>query len=413
MTFSTRSELLLYITAAALLPLAYWLKLVPLYAVPLALLTYAAVKRKDDRLPRTALPLLAIALLMPIDLSDDAWRYTWEGFVQWQGYSPYQHAPESLYPKLDHPAEGLVNHPDRTAIYPPLAQYIFATGARLTHSMLGWKAMILLFMVLFACTPVGKRSGAILLAPLFIVEGLWNAHLDVLGVFAAVLMMDAVVRDKPKQAGLWLGVTAAVKLMPFIMLPAVVLHFGFKRGIPCALVAVGFVLLTYLPFLDHGLDLFTSFMAFSQHWHFNNIIFTLLDQLVPAYWVRPIMGSFLGTFLIIFTLYPAPLRQKLLRLWIVLFVFSPISFPWYLLWLLPFAAPSQRTPLHLAFAASCLSYLVLIPYRAEGIWQEAWWWYIPEWIALFICFALMWRTPPEFDKVAPPTGVADTPKEAS
>src|SRR5689334_4625690 len=80
---------------------------------------------------RLALALGAVAglalVLAPPVLSDDVWRYLWDGRVLRAGISPYAHAP-------DHPSLAFlrdagwrrVNNPEIPTIYPPVAQILFA-----------------------------------------------------------------------------------------------------------------------------------------------------------------------------------------------------------------------------------------------------------------------------------------------
>ena len=53
-------------------------------------------------------------------LSDDLYRYLWEGLVANQGYNPVVQAPNSLA-HLDTDLHQLVNHPQISSIYPPMA----------------------------------------------------------------------------------------------------------------------------------------------------------------------------------------------------------------------------------------------------------------------------------------------------
>ena len=88
----------------------------------------------------TSLPLrgaLVAAVLLRVvflpvtpSLSDDVYRYLWDGQVQRAGTSPYLYAPAD--PRLDgvQAAAGaglraLVNHPRLRTVYPPLAEELF------------------------------------------------------------------------------------------------------------------------------------------------------------------------------------------------------------------------------------------------------------------------------------------------
>src|SRR5215469_5685831 len=78
-----------------------------------------------------------VVLLAPPYLSDDINRYVWDGRVQGAGISPYRYIPadphlaalrdETVFPKI--------NRADYApTIYPPVAEYIFFLGTRLSQS---------------------------------------------------------------------------------------------------------------------------------------------------------------------------------------------------------------------------------------------------------------------------------------
>ena len=76
---------------------------------------------------------LAIIHTVP---SDDLYRYLWEGRIQIAGHNPYTIAPDD--PELASLRDAdwqHINHPDYTAIYPPLAQMTFFAIAHVTPTL--------------------------------------------------------------------------------------------------------------------------------------------------------------------------------------------------------------------------------------------------------------------------------------
>ena len=70
-------------------------------------------------------------LFRPPELSDDIYRYLWDGFQILNGHNPYAASPSNI-PRHAEFYNGLfahINHPDLITIYPPAAQLSFATGA--------------------------------------------------------------------------------------------------------------------------------------------------------------------------------------------------------------------------------------------------------------------------------------------
>ena len=84
-----------------------------------------------------------VVLLAPPYLSDDINRYVWDGRVQGAGINPYRYIPadphlatlrdETIFPRI--------NRADYApTIYPPVAEYIFFLGTRLSQSLTAMKA---------------------------------------------------------------------------------------------------------------------------------------------------------------------------------------------------------------------------------------------------------------------------------
>jgi len=73
----------------------------------------------------------------PETLSDDVYRYVWDGKVQWQGINPYRFAPaaEELS-SLRESFHAKINHPFHQTIYPPVAQLVFALAYLISGSHL-------------------------------------------------------------------------------------------------------------------------------------------------------------------------------------------------------------------------------------------------------------------------------------
>ena len=89
--------------------------------------------------------ILARLLLLFMYPGDDIWRYLWEGYIQTHGFSPYHLAPDApeLIPiRTDWWA--LMNHPDTSAIYPPIAQWGFRALATLTPAVWLFKSAFIL-----------------------------------------------------------------------------------------------------------------------------------------------------------------------------------------------------------------------------------------------------------------------------
>lgn len=392
----------------------------------------------DDRRALGAIVAVAaigrLALLtLPALLSEDLWRYLWDGAVQWSGIDPYRHAPNAA--ALD----GLASAPDLAAIrarighahiptiYPPAAQLTFAAATALGPSALMMRLVLVVadlavIVGLWRWAGVSGRPPQVTalyaFAPLPILESAVGGHIDVVGV-AGVVAAGALLASTPSArrtlgAGLGLAVGIWTKLVPALALPVLL-----RRRPRAALAAVGAAGLLLLPYLASGGHLLQGLRAYGQRWRANDGLFALLLWPFQHLWpssaepmavpprvadtVRALVGpapgaqpgevwpdevAFAAAKLIAGALF------GLVCLWCwwrartldgvlgptltALFLVSPVVHPWYLMWLLPLAALSwsgRRAPWSGAVLVwgltAWLAYLPRPDYLRMGVWQEA------------------------------------------
>ena len=109
--------------------IAHGTRLVTFYG--LAGLGFGLLATAATSLPLRAALVAAILLRLAFlpgtpSLSDDVYRYVWDGRVQLAGVNPYRYAPAD--PALDHveyAGRDGINHPRLRTVYPPLAQTLF------------------------------------------------------------------------------------------------------------------------------------------------------------------------------------------------------------------------------------------------------------------------------------------------
>ena len=88
-----------------------------------------------------AVGLRAIFLFTPPVLSDDIYRYVWDGRVQKEGLNPYAYAPAA--PQLEHLRDAIyesINNKELPTIYPPMMQVVLMASTFLSESVFGLKA---------------------------------------------------------------------------------------------------------------------------------------------------------------------------------------------------------------------------------------------------------------------------------
>ena len=192
-----------------------------------------------------ALRLAAITPVVP--LSDDLYRYAWDGRVQASGTSPYRYAPTAdeldglhddwLWPDEQEcasrdrdPGCTILNRADVRTIYPPVAQLWFLGGhlAGASHLQdLGWQLValladlatcVLLWRVLLARGRDPRWVAVYAWSPVAVLEGVQNGHVDGLATLLVVAAV-ALAGRRAAWSGAALGAAAMVKLYPALLLP--------------------------------------------------------------------------------------------------------------------------------------------------------------------------------------------------
>jgi hypothetical protein len=195
-------------------------------------------------------------------LSNDLYRYAWDGRVQAAGIDPYRYAP--IAPQLDRlhdnwlwpPASicagrgkpagcTLINRSNVHTIYPPgTATTVRDRGYEATGLLL---ATLVAGLVLVVLRRTGRDPRLVALwslCPAVSLEAVQNAHVDVVAVIA-VLGALLVTRRHVLWAAALLAVAGLVKLYPLVLFPAVLQ----RRRIAAAAVIVALVVASYLPYV--------------------------------------------------------------------------------------------------------------------------------------------------------------------
>ncbi len=190
--------------------------------------------------------LRAAALSGPPTLSDDLYRYSWDGRVQREGINPYRYSPQSpalahlrepwLFPEAARCADigrppncSRINRSTARTIYPPLAQVWFlgvyeVAGIDARHK--AWQvAGLLADTALLALLPLVLRAwgrdtrwtALYALSPVPVVEAVNNGHVEGLAALLIVVALLVAARRRPGWAGALIGAAALVKLYPAIL----------------------------------------------------------------------------------------------------------------------------------------------------------------------------------------------------
>jgi len=303
-------------------------------------------------------------------LSDDMYRYIWDGRVQAAGINPYRYpsnAPE-LAPLRDDAIWARMNRLGAITVYPPGAEAAFAVLWRLVPDSIVVTKLIMIGSV-FACgglltmllRALGEAPARVLILlwnPLLVFEIAHSAHVDALYlplIVGAMLVRARSVQGKLRDElviGFLLGLAILVKLYPAILIASlwsVRDTAGCRRwrlALPAAAgitVAVGYGFymtpgvntLGFLP--QYSREFFN--LAPPVQWLMNWAPAHGIDFYKPVLVLMPLSVILVSIYFLVVPARTA--RQAILRCIVPISLYLLISqnlFPWYVLWILPLVA---------------------------------------------------------------------------
>jgi hypothetical protein len=328
-----------------------------------------------------AIAVRAPLLVAPCALSDDVWRYVWEGHAWRAGFNPFDHAPDSvalgpLRARLPEVWEH-VAHRSIPSIYPPGAQALFVLLA--PGGVLAWRVLAAACDALTAHTlgRASPRAGLLwALLPLPALESAVSGHLEGVGVLLWTLALTR--RDEPAPLSgpatiaAWVG--AMVKVLPGVLL----LRAGWRRALLGTLLGVA----AAAPIVGSQ-----AWDTYRTTWAFNGSVFPLLEPLLGGA-TRPVLQA-VGATIVAAAVWRTR-GAATLALWTsgALVCLSPVVHPWYVLWPLAPALLRGRAAWTALAALAPLSYVVLATYDpVTSRWSEATWTRWVVWLPFYVALA--------------------------
>lgn len=358
--------------------------------------------------------LFRVILLFSIPvLSDDFYRFIWDGRVLAYGLNPFSSIPtETIDPKFIDPGGHLLpllNSPNYYSIYPPLLQYFFGASSLIAQeniwaNVLTMKVFIFLselgtlFLLpkLLERLKLDKRLVALYaLCPLPIVELVGNVHFEAFMLFFLVAALLYLTKNKWKTSALFFGLAVGAKLLPLMFLPFFIRRLGWKKSILYGLIVAGTNAILFMPFYQAGVlqNFFQSFQLYFISFEFNGSLYRLIRWLGYLYYdfnIIKIIGPILSLIILVLILVKAAfeknprtatLPKAMLLAYSIYFAFATTVNPWYAVAFIPLGILSgHRWPLLWAFLIP-LSYHT---YRNGGV-DEKWWVLVLEYAPVYAC----------------------------
>lgn len=331
-----------------------------------------------------------------------------------------------------------INYPESPSIYGPCAQIFLAVQ---THAYNMFKTVfsggesniparvvflkcsllvveLLLFFFFYRIVVECGLAKAILmplvLSPLIIKEIANSMHIDILSSALSVVACYALIKNKVLWSAMFLAACCCVKLYGIVLFP--IFFFYIKKKWNFALVFIISLSIFYFPFIvSGGEEIWTGTKYFSHSWTMNDffsaqlreLVYHCLDNksyeidLVPigSFWVseakvisRYITLVFFAVFYMIFLLKYIKKEKGIHDLFsmcshalFLVFYFSPVQNPWYLIWGLPFFILSnQRIYLFFVMFAEFYLFNFIFDATTHIYHPFQWWVLIPHLIFLIV-----------------------------
>jgi alpha-1,6-mannosyltransferase len=316
-------------------------------------------------------------------LSEDLYRYRWDGRVQLAGWNPYAISPND--PRLNDLREAAVRHfaaPELPAIYPPLAELTFREAARylptprLFKSVPAGADLLTLFLLAAWLRRIGARNYQLAIYawnPLVIVEFAGSGHSDAL---ALALLVGAlvIIRSRPRESTLLLAGAALLKSFPVMLIPLWLRWHGWPQRARAWLegvFAAAFAAWCAWPYRSALRQIPVTMTYFESHWQNNNAsLYALLRAASGSHEIAAGIGVGVTVGLACWTAMRKmePARAAYIVVGAIL-MFTPNAYSWYFTWMVPLLCLFPNPAWLLLTVLQFISYHVLIDYQVFGRFQ--------------------------------------------
>ena len=350
----------------------------------------------------------AIFILSIPNLSQDFYRFIWDGRMILEGVNPYLYTPESFISNAEFPiaqAQELNNGMGSLSAghytnYPPLNQLCFIIAIAFSgKSILGSIVVLRLIIVAadFGTLYFGKKLLDKLklpahhifwyiLNPFIIIELTGNLHFEGVMIFFLILSLSLLYDNKWKLAAIVFACAVSIKLIPLLFLPLLFQKLGWKKSIGFYTIVGLVTILLFAPF--YSSQFISNYAATVALWfhnfEFNASLYYIAREI--GYWFRgyneiAIIGISTAIIVLLFVVIMSLFRKNKSMIQLIsamLFALSLYYFtattvhPWYIATLLIFSVFTKyKFPLVWSFVIilSYLSYLQIGKAdKSENLW---------------------------------------------
>lgn len=307
-------------------------------------------------------------------ISDDVYRYQWEGRVQRLHLNPY-----TVYPAMpalagfQDPQHPIKTGTNVSTLYPPLSEWAFSwvktiPGYKRLFTGFDLAAVALLLALLAAVKQPLHRVVTYAWNPSVVVSFAMCGHHDSLAILTLLIANLLIIHRQAGLAMAFLGLSTISKFFSVLLLPVFLKRTRFIYiGIFAAVALAG-----YLPYLGVGRRLFQGLSDFAAGWEGNDSLFRLIRLAGNS---KAQAGLVAGVIILALVAYALkkrlePLAACLFLISALLFL-SPNAFPWYFTWMVPFLCFYPNVPLLLMTVTCVLGYAPVVAYAAGQPYRDS------------------------------------------
>lgn len=352
------------------------------------------ISNQKEIITITILTRVVLLLSFP-NLSDDFYRFIWDGRLLATGNNPFTNTPE-YYMSTDVKINGLtselyqlLNSKNYFTIYPPISQFIFWLSVKLNTandiftSVFIMHFIILLFEIgnlfllkkLLSIQKIPQQNIIIYaLNPLVIIELVGNLHFEGVMIFFLLLSIYLFYNKTIHTSAIAIAASIATKLIPLMLLPVFIRR---HKGFIAYYMIIGIsLILFFVPMLDtnfiYGFS--ESLSLFFKSFEFNGGLFFLLREIgfyIKGYDIVQSLGPLMSITALIIILgisfFMVNKNSKLEYIFIIIFfvqlLFATTVHPWYII---PMVALSCMTKFKFPVIWSFFIFLTYAGYSSSG-----------------------------------------------
>ena len=326
-------------------------------------------KIKESWLSYLAVLFRLLFLLAIPNLSQDFYRFVWDGRLILEGLNPYLHTPNELmessiglFPQMNTLYEGMgALSAKHYSNYPPVHQMPFIIAAFISkHSILG--SIVVLRLILISADlgilvfgkkllkKLNKPTRTMywfILNPLVIIELTGNLHFEGLMLCLFIMSLCFIHSKKWHIAAVVMALSIAVKLVPVLSLPLFLNKLGWKKSVLFYSVTAAVFIILFIPFFSFGLleNFSATIGLWFSNFEFNASVYYFLKETlenINGVSVINSMGIIVACVVTLQTSYLLLKKKKetsqiiLMILWILsgYYFISTTVHPWYIISLL-------------------------------------------------------------------------------